>query len=150
MSIICLKKPSSEWFHLFEKYTRTNYRATAVMDAYASEFDKNLMQNGWFDKHMPDLNQQNKQVADYLIQNSIWWVETTGINGFRIDTWAYPDQDFMNKWTKAIMNEYPEFTIFGEVREHGPAIQAQFANNIYEGKNKGVMPASLILNCIMQ
>jgi glycosidase len=133
-------KPSSDWFHLFEKYTRTNYRATAVMDPYASEYDKNLMQNGWFDKHMPDLNQQNKQVAEYLIQNSIWWIESTGINGFRVDTWAYPDQDFIKKWNKSILNEYPQFTIFGEVWEHGPAIQAQFANNIYEGKNKGVMP----------
>ena len=133
-------KPSSDWFHIFEKYTRTNYRATAVMDPYASGYDKNLMQNGWFDKHMPDLNQQNKQVADYLIQNSIWWIESTGINGFRVDTWAYPDQDFMKKWNKSILNEYPQFTIFGEVWEHGPAIQAQFANNIYEGKNKGVMP----------
>ena len=133
-------KPGSDWFHIFEKYTRTNYRATAVMDPYASEYDKNLMQNGWFDKHMPDLNQQNKQVAEYLIQNSIWWIESTGINGFRVDTWAYPDQDFIKKWNKSILNEYPQFTIFGEVWEHGPAIQAQFANNIYEGKNKGVMP----------
>jgi glycosidase len=133
-------KPDTNWFHQFDKYTRTNYRATSVMDPYASEYDKNLMQNGWFDKHMPDLNQQNKHVADYLIQNSIWWIETTRINGFRIDTWAYPDQDFMKKWTKDILNEYPNFTIFGEVWEHGPAIQAQFANNIYEGKNKGVMP----------
>jgi glycosidase len=106
------------------------------MDPYASEYDKNLMQNDWFDKHMPDLNQQNKHVADYLIQNSIRWIETTGINGFRVDTWAYPDQDFMKKWTKDILNEYPNFTIFGEVWEHGPAIQAQFANNIYEGKTK--------------
>jgi glycosidase len=133
-------KPDTNWFHQFDKFTRTNYRATAVMDPYASEYDKNLMQNGWFDKHMPDLNQQNKQVADYLIQNSIWWIESTGINGFRVDTWAYPDQDFMKKWNKSILNEYPQFTIFGEVWEHGPAIQAQFANNIYEGKNKGVMP----------
>jgi len=133
-------KPSNDWFHNFSTFTRTNYRATAVMDPYASEYDKNLMQNGWFDKHMPDLNQQNTHLANYLIYNAIWWIETTGINGFRVDTWAYPDQDFMKKWTKAILNEFPQFTIFGEVWEHGPAIQAQFANNIYEGKNKGVMP----------
>jgi glycosidase len=133
-------KPDKNWFHAFENFTRTNYRATTLMDPYASEYDKNLMQNAWFDKHMPDLNQQNKNVAKYLIQNSIWWIETTGINGFRVDTWAYPDQLFMKEWTKAILKEYPNFTIFGEVWEHGPAIQAQFANNIYEGINKGVMP----------
>ncbi len=133
-------QPDADWFHHFNNFTRTNYRATAVMDPYASEYDKNLMQNGWFDKHMPDLNQQNKYVANYLIYNSIWWIETTAINGFRVDTWAYPDQEFMKKWTGAILKEYPEFTIFGEVWEHGPAIQAQFASNIYEGKNKGSMP----------
>ncbi len=133
-------KPDADWFHHFNNFTRTNYRATAVMDPYASEYDKNLMQNGWFDKHMPDLNQQNKYVANYLIYNSIWWIETTAINGFRVDTWAYPDQEFMKKWTEAILKEYPKFSIFGEVWEHGPAIQAQFASNIYEGKNKGSMP----------
>jgi glycosidase len=133
-------KPNIDWFHNFKTFTRTNYRATTVMDPYASEYDKNLMQNGWFDKHMPDLNQQNTHLANYLIYNSIWWIETTAINGFRIDTWAYPDELFMKKWTNAILNEYPKFTIFGEVWEHGPAIQAKFANNIYEGKNKGVMP----------
>lgn len=133
-------KPSEDWFHYFKQFTRTNYRATTVMDPYASNYDKNLMQNGWFDKHMPDLNQQNTHLADYLIYNSIWWIETTAINGFRIDTWAYPDQAFMKKWTNAVLNEYPKFTIFGEVWEHGPAIQAQFANNIYDPKYKGVMP----------
>jgi glycosidase len=101
------------------------------------------MQNGWFDKHMPDLNQQNIFLANYLIYNSIWWIETTAINGFRVDTWAYPDQNFMKKWTNAIKSEYPHFTIFGEVWEHGPAIQAQFANNIYEGDKKGAMPGSI-------
>jgi glycosidase len=133
-------KPSSDWFHQFKTFTRTNYRATTLMDPYAAEYDKNLMQNGWFDKHMPDLNQENKQVANYLTYNAIWWIETTAVNGFRVDTWAYPNQEFMKNWTKAILNEYPQFTIFGEVWEHGPAIQAQFANNIYEGKNKGTMP----------
>jgi neopullulanase len=136
-------KPGSDWFHSFNTFTRTNYRATTLMDPYASSFDKNLMQNAWFDKHMPDLNQQNTHLSNYLIYNSIWWIETTAINGFRVDTWAYPDQNFMKKWTKAVLDEYPNFTIFGEVWEHGPAIQAQFARNIYEGNHKGAMPGSI-------
>ena len=134
------EQPSADWFHQFKQFTRTNYRATSIMDPYASEYDKNLMQNAWFDKHMPDLNQKNEHLANYLITNSIWWIETTGINGFRVDTWAYPDQDFMKAWTAAIRKEYPQFTIFGEVWEHGPAIQAQFAKNIYSGKYHGEMP----------
>lgn len=140
---LCKNKPENNWFHQFNTFTRTNYRATSLMDPYASDYDKNLMQNGWFDKHMPDLDQQNKHLADYLIYNSIWWIESTAIDGFRVDTWAYPDQDFMKKWNTAIKKEYPYFTIFGEVWEHGPAIQAQFAANIYEGNKKGVMPGAI-------
>lgn len=134
------EKPSKDWFHEFTNFTRTNYRATTLMDPYVAEYDKNLMQNAWFDRHMPDLNQKNKLVSKYLINNSIWWIETTGINGFRVDTWAYPDQEFMKTCTRAILDEYPDFTIFGEVWEHGPAIQAKFADNIFEGANKGQMP----------
>ena len=136
-------KPSKDWFHEFTNFTRTNYRATSLMDPYASEYDKNLMKNAWFDKHMPDLNQTNERLSDYLIYNSIWWIETTGINGFRVDTWANPDADFMKKWTTSVLKEYPNFTIFGEVWEHGPAIQAKFTNNIFNEEHNGSMPSCI-------
>jgi neopullulanase len=126
--------PSKDWFHIFPSFTRTNYRAPAIMDPYASAYDKTIMQNAWFDKHMPDLNQKNPHLANFLIQNSIWWIEYAGLDAFRVDTWAYPDQEFMFRWRQAIDREFPGFSIFGEVWDHGAAIQAYFIEG--SGLNK--------------
>lgn len=136
-------QPDSTCFHQFKDFTRTNYRATTLMDPYHSDYDKNLMQNAWFDKHMPDINQKNIFMADYLIQNSIWWIENCQIDAFRVDTWAYPDQDFMKNWIHRIKNEYPKFTVFGEVWEHGQAIQARFTENQMNQNNQGNMPGCI-------
>ena len=118
--------PDSNWFHWFPNYTKTNYRAETMMDPYASEYDKKLMANGWFDKHMPDLNQQDPHLSKYLIQNSIWWIEMGKIDAFRIDTYSYPDQLFMSKLNAALKNEYPNFFLFGETWVQGSAVQAWF------------------------
>lgn len=126
--------PDSSWIHWFETFTRTNYRAENLMDPYASQSDKNLMSNAWFDHHMPDLNQQNKQLATYLIQNSIWWIEYAGIDAFRIDTYAYPDQLFMKHLNEAVLREYPDFILFGETWVQGSPVQAWFTRD--NGLNK--------------
>lgn len=118
--------PDSSWIHWFEKFTRTNYRAENLLDPYGSKYDKNLMTNAWFDHHMPDLNQQNKQLATYLIQNSIWWIEYAGLDAFRIDTYAYPDQRFMKNLNEAVLREYPDFMLFGETWVQGSPVQAWF------------------------
>ncbi len=107
--------PDDNWIHSFPEFTRTNYRASVVVDPYASKYDSKKMQNGWFDKTMPDLNQDNPLLATYLIQNSIWWIEYSGIDGIRMDTEAYPSQRFMTNWSKHVHREYPDFTILGEV-----------------------------------
>ncbi len=116
----------SSWFHLFPEHTQTTYRAEVLIDPYASEYDKHRMSNGWFDKHMPDLNQQNPHVAQYLIQNSLWWIEYAGIDAFRIDTYAYPDQPFMKQLNEAIRNQYPNFSLFGETWVQGSPVQSFF------------------------
>jgi glycosidase len=118
--------PDSNWFHWFPTYTKTNYRAETMMDPYASEYDKNLMANGWFDRHMPDLNQQDPHLSTYLIQNSIWWIEMGKIDAFRIDTYSYPDQIFMSKLNAAVKKEYPNFFLFGETWVQGSPVQAWF------------------------
>jgi glycosidase len=127
--------PDSNWFHWFPTYTKTNYRAETMMDPYASEYDKNLMANGWFDKHMPDLNQQDPHLSKYLIQNSIWWIEMGSIDAFRIDTYSYPDQLFMSKLNAAIKKEYPNFFLFGETWVQGSAVQAWFPEGKKVGQN---------------
>lgn len=124
--ILFKELPDSTWIHWFDTFTKTNYRAETLMDPYASTSDKNQMSNGWFDKHMPDLNQQNPTLANYLIQNSIWWIEYAGIDAFRIDTYSYPDQVFMKKLNNAIKQEYPDFVLFGETWVQSSTVQSWF------------------------
>ncbi|MTB51075.1 glycoside hydrolase family 13 protein [Lewinella sp. W8] len=126
--------PSMDWIHQWPEYTKTTYRATTVFDPHASEYDKRLMTDGWFDKHMPDLNQQNPHLANYLIQNSIWWTLYSGQDAFRIDTYAYPDAAFMARWNQRLREEIPDLGIFGETWVHGPGVQAWFAGgrNIHQ------------------
>ncbi len=121
--------PSKDWIHIWPEFQRTSYRAPTLMDPYASEADKKIMTDGWFDHHMPDLNQQNELLANFLIYNSIWWIEMTGIDAYRIDTYAYSDAEFMAKWAKVIKKYYPKFTFFGETWVHGTPIQAHFTQN---------------------
>lgn len=127
--------PDSNWVHWFPEFTRTSYRAEVLMDPYASEADKKIMSDAWFDTHMPDLNQQDPHLARYLIQNSIWWIEYAGIDAFRIDTYAYPDQQFMRDLDNAIRREYPEFVLFGETWVQGSPVQAWFTENAFVEKN---------------
>jgi glycosidase len=110
--------PMSDWIHKHDKFTRSNFRLSTISDPYVSKKDLSLMTDGWFDVHMADLNQQNRHLATYLIQNSIWWIEYSGIDGIRMDTYPYPDKTFMTNWAKAILTEYPQFNIVGEVWIH--------------------------------
>lgn len=127
--------PDSNWVHWHKSFNRTSYRAETLMDPYASNADKKQMTDGWFDYHMPDLNQQDPLLAKYLIQNSVWWIEYAGIDAFRIDTYAYPDQLFMKKLNESLMREYPNFFIFGETWVQGSPIQAWFTKNSPENKS---------------
>lgn len=106
--------PTPDWYHLFGEFTRTSYRASTLLDPNASDYDKKMFADGWFDKTMPDLNQANKYLATYLTQNIIWWIESANIDGIRLDTQPYSDGDFLNTWMKAIIDEYPQFTVVGE------------------------------------
>lgn len=107
--------PTKDWVHEFPEFTRSNYRGITQSDPHKAEFDIHKMEKGWFDVTMPDLNQNNPFVAKYLIQNSIWWIEFSGIDGIRMDTQPYPDKHFMAKWAKQVLTEYPGFNIVGEV-----------------------------------
>lgn len=121
--------PSKDWIHQFPEYTNSNYRLATTIDPYASKFDVDKMQQGWFDRHMPDLNQHNPHLATYLIQNSIWWIEFSQLDGIRMDTHPYPYKDFMSTWCKAVMSEYPNFNIVGEVWEEHVLLTSYFQAN---------------------
>ena len=97
-----------------DKYLQTSYKLTPIVDPYASDVDMKETVEGWFVPTMPDLNQKNPHVMKYLIQNSIWWIETVGIDGIRMDTYPYADADAMAEWMKTLNDEYPNFNVVGE------------------------------------
>ncbi len=107
--------PTSDWVHDQDEYGNTNYRTNTIMDPYSSEADYNSTVKGWFVDEMPDLNQENPLLADYLIQNTLWWIEYAGIDGIRMDTHPYPYKEYMAEWSRRVLEEYPDFNIVGEV-----------------------------------
>jgi len=113
----------------------SNHRRTTNQDLYASKRDNQEMSDGWFVPAMPDLNQRNPYMATYIIQNSIWWIETLNLGGIRQDTYPYSDKGFMSDWAGAIMNEYPNFSIVGEEWSTNPLLVAywQTGNNNKDG-----------------
>ncbi|MFD1469231.1 alpha-amylase family glycosyl hydrolase [Hymenobacter caeli] len=123
-------QPAADWFHAFPTFTRSNYNAFVLNDPYGAKIDRKLENDGWFDTTMPDVNQSNPLVATYLIQNFLWWVESTGLDGYRIDTYPYSEPQFLMAWGKAIADEYPKLALFGEAWEGTEAEQAFFAQNI--------------------
>ena len=121
--------PASDWYHDFGTYLNTNYRASTLIDPHASDYDKNQFSNGWFDSSMPDLNQKNKFLSKYLIQNTIWWIEYSRIDGIRLDTQPYSDMQFLVDWMQAIKKEYPSFTVVGEAWFQHEAFTACYQKN---------------------
>ncbi len=107
-------RPSDDWFHYNSKFVPTSYRTTAINDPYSTKGGYENTADGWFVQTMPDFNEQNRLVMDYLIQASIWWIEWMHIDGIRQDTYPYNDFDQMTRWCKAIEAEYPGFNIVGE------------------------------------
>ena len=116
--------PTYDWIHQFPGFSQSNYRMTTQFDQNASAIDAKNCMDGWFVKSMPDLNQSNPLVLNYLTQNAIWWIEFANLDGFRVDTYSYNDKVGISKWTKEIADEYPNFNIVGEVWMHN---QAQMA-----------------------
>ena len=112
--------PSADWFNNMGEYVETSHIKEVYFDNYASDYDTKKLTDGWFVPTMPDLNQRNRHVAKYLIQNSIWWIEYTGINGIRQDTYPYADYDMMIDWCEAVDKEYPQYNIVGEAWLNNP------------------------------
>ena len=119
-----LDPPTADWINSQGNFHQTTHRRQVNQDIHASEYDKRGFSDGWFVKTMPDLNQRNELMGQYLLQNTIWWIEYTGISGIRMDTYPYPDKDYMSKWTCAVMTEYPNFGIVGEEWSLNPALVA--------------------------
>jgi glycosidase len=135
--------PSNDWVHQWPEFTKPNYKDQVHFDPYVSAKDKKQMVDGWFTQEMPDLNQSNPFVANFLIQHAIWSVEEFGVDAWRIDTYIYVDDAFMNRCNQALLNEYPKMTMFGESWVEGPANQAFFTKNIFSMPFKSNLPGTL-------
>lgn len=133
--------PTEDWIHVWEEgekgFKRSNYRMSTQFDTNASEIDAINCMNGWFDTTMPDMNQKNPLLLNYMIQNAIWWIEFAGLDGLRVDTYSYNDKESIATWTKAIMDEYPNFNIVGEVWMHNQSEIAYWQKDSKIGAMQG-------------
>ncbi len=130
--------PTKDWINYWEDgekgFQRSNYRMATQFDSNASIEDSKACMNGWFDTTMPDINQTNPLVLKYITQNAIWWIEYANLDGLRVDTYSYNDKKAIAKWTKSIINEYPNFNIVGEVWMHNQAQIAYWQKDSDVGK----------------
>jgi glycosidase len=116
--------PTDDWFNFQDEPVMTSHEHITEQDPHASEYDKRLYSDGWFVPTMPDLNQRNPLMADYLTQNALWWIEYLGLAGIRMDTYPYPDKHYMTEWTRRLMVEYPDFNMVGEEWTSNPSAVA--------------------------
>ena len=121
--------PMKDWLNQWPTYTNTTYKDQTLVDPYASDIDKKITTNGWFTPFLPDLNQQNPYVADFLIQYAVWATEEFGIDGWRVDTYFYNDPVFLNKINDALLKEFPTLTVFGETSVNAVVNGAFFSQN---------------------
>ncbi len=135
--------PDSGFLHQWPTYTQTNYRGEPLMDPHSSAIDRKLTSDGWFTRQMPDLNQDNPDLSEFLIENAIYCVETFGVDAWRIDTYMYNSLEFMNRCNQALFDEYPHITMFGECWTTGVARQAYFVRNKMELPFKSNLPGAL-------
>ena len=118
--------PMKDWVNQWPVYTQTSYRDEPVMDPHTSQADRKKQLDGWFVPSMPDLNERNPYVQNYLTQNHIWWIEYAGIDGLRLDTYAYNEPAYMADWALKLKAEFPSLSIFGETLVNSVPAQAYF------------------------
>ncbi|MCY4744698.1 glycoside hydrolase family 13 protein [Pelomonas sp. UHG3] len=104
------------------RFTETHHARMTLQDPYASPADRKRFTDGWFVPGMPDLNQRRPELATYLTQMTLWWIERYGLSGIRTDTYSYSDRDFLTRWSARVMQEYPRLNIVGEEWSPHPAV----------------------------
>jgi glycosidase len=114
--------PAPDWVNQWPQYTETHHARMTLQDPYASASDRLRFTDGWFVPGMPDLNQRRPELATYLTQMTLWWIERFGLSGIRTDTYSYADRDFLTRWSARVMQEYPRLNIVGEEWSPHPAV----------------------------
>lgn len=135
--------PMRSWLHQWPAYTNTSYKYQSVTDPHGSAIDRRVMLDGWFVPFLPDLNQSNPYVANFLIQHALWSVEEFGVDAWRVDTYMYNDQPFMNRCNAALLQQYPNIHIFGESWVNNVVDQAYYVRNNINFPFKSNQPGGL-------
>lgn len=113
--------PTPTWFNgTRAKHLKNVFQTWVLHDPRAVDSLKRETMEGWFLDFLPDLNQHDPEVSRYLIQNALWWIGTTGLDGIRMDTWQYVPNSFWRDWNRALKREFPNFRVVGEVKDGDP------------------------------
>src|SRR6266446_1221105 len=132
--------PTPTWYNGTKANHLKNFFQTWVLhDSRPVEELKRETMEGWFLNFLPDLNQKDPEVSRYLIQNTLWWVGTTGLDGIRMDTWQYVPNSFWRNWTSALKREFPKLTVVGEVKD-GDVIHTSYfqGGHVRDGADSGL------------
>ncbi|MBZ5725523.1 MAG: alpha-amylase [Acidobacteriia bacterium] len=133
--------PTPGWFHGSEAHHFPNtWQTWTLIDPHATPETQRGTLDGWFVDILPDLNQSDPEVARYLIQNTLWWIGRTGIDGIRQDTLPYAPRSFWRDWTAAIRERFPRFDVVGEVFDGDPALVSFFQGGVrrFDGIDSGI------------
>jgi glycosidase len=124
-------EPAPDWFHGTAAHHlagETNFQA--LINPHAPQRDRVGTLDGWFVGQLPDMDTENPAVAQYLRQNAVWWIEETGADGLRIDTFPYVGRDFWHGYLAEIHTLYPRLTEVGEVMDDDPRVTSSFAAGV--------------------
>jgi len=120
--------PTPDWFHgSAAKHTRAQGDFRPLVDPHASHLDRRDITEGWFGNTLPDLNAENPIVSEYLIQNTIWWIESAGIDALRLDTFPYVARGFWRDFHSRLHSIYPNLVTFAETFNLDPRVTSYFA-----------------------
>lgn len=124
--------PTKTWFNGLDRVPRlrNNFDIAALSDPYARSKRKDLPLLGWFNGELPDLNQNDAMAGDFMIQNALWWIGMTGVDGIRQDTYPYVDRPFWSRWQTAISRQFPKFFVVGEITASTPAVLSFFEGGL--------------------
>jgi glycosidase len=129
--------PEPDWFHgTKEHHLIASGDFQFLTDPHAPPRSWRNVVEGWFANILPDMNQENPDVAEYFIENALWWAEETGIDGYRLDTFPYVSRQFWSEWHRALRQVYPRMTTVGEVMNGEPVITSFFVGD--RAQNDGI------------
>lgn len=133
--------PTPTWFHgTAARHPNNTWQTWTLASPYAAAEMQQATLDGWFIDILPDFNQDDPEVARYIIQNTLWWVGVSGMDGIRQDTWPYAPRRFWRDWMTAIKTQYPTLKVVGEVLDGDPAMIAFFegSHRAHDGVRTGV------------